>query len=442
MSKEEAKKLKDWLTIGYVGNVIDSSEPFSKNKEIANLIKKHPYSFKKITEDNLRCVDKKILIYALACCTFAGKDGKHVLNDLFLKFIRTLSDLYYFVSYVKEMRNINETITPYVIKFVRSQSFEKLHKEIIMFRNHETEINFNFLISKCGLTARNEKEELYFKTITSPKSKCHIQLVDDYENLKKGRPATLLNKFSFEMLPNKPILYENKIILENVVKNTNVNTILENIETFNKVDSIKYVSKVSTEPVNKYIAAKAYTKCDEPVKHIIKEKINTKSLKKRICNIIDYDLAGLEQNKYPIKNLPFIFSGQFENVENIIFENHERFRDIDVNIEDILNDDYVSQVKLRENTTIYFDKFMGHLLEENKKVDAFIVWTYGKEFTMKKRPEMMEIYNTYCDRNVKIVFIYFNAQKEFDCSSNVLNLNGFDINRSEDIIKRFLYSDI
>lgn len=437
LNKEEAKKLRTWLIVGYTTGLIDSSQPFSKRRDIHNLIYKHPDSFKTILNDNIKCVDNKIIVYSLACIFTSGRPGKPVLNDLFLKYVKTLSDLYYFVSYIKEMRSISESITPYITKYIRSQSFDKIHREIITYRNHETEITFSFLISKCGLKAKDEREQLYFDSITNLKGKCYIPFLEDFYNIKKGKPCKNINLFSYEMLPEK-----NSMFADSVVKNTNINTILNNMKFFKEVDSIKYVSKTTTQYVNKYIAAKAYTHCDNALKHIIKEQIDTKKLKKKICNVIDFDLAGIEILGLPAKNIPFIFGAQFETSYNIIVENHDRFRDIELDIEDILNDDLITDVKLRENTTVYFDNIIGHLLEEEKKVDTILIFSYGKEFTMKKRPQMLDVYETYTGKEVKFIYIYFNNQKDFNTGDNILNIKGFDFFRTEEIIKRFIFLDI
>lgn len=440
LSKENAKKLRNWLTVGYTGNHIDSSMPFSRHKEIQTLLKKHPYEFKKIIGDNIKCVDKQIIIFSLACITLSGKDGKHVLNDLFLKYIKTLGDLYYFVSYIKELKNLNENITPYITKYIRNQSFEKIHKEILIYRNHITGINFSFLLKKCGLEARNEKEKLYFNYLLNPKSKCFIPIVEDYNLLKKNKQAKNIEKFCYEMLPDN-----NKNNLEKIVKNTNLNTILDNMEVFNTINSINFIDKFNTTYYNKYLAYKAYDKSDSAVKHVITEKFKEgKTLKKRICNIIDHDLCGLYKDDIQAKNIPFIFSQQFEITENILFETHDRFRSFNIKTESIFDNVENFSLKLRDTTTIYLDKIIGDLIEREKKVDSFIIWTYGKDFTIRKRPEILDIYRTYTGRDIKLVFVNFNNSIDIcnTINDNVLNINGFDIYRTDEIIKRFIYGDI
>lgn len=440
LSKENAKKLKNWLTVGYTGNFIESSHPFSKNKEIQNLLKKHPYEFKKIINDNIKCVDKQIIIFSLACITLSGKDGKHVLNDLFLKYVKTLGDLYYFVSYIKELKNINESIYPYIIKYIRNQSFEKLHKEILIYRDHPTGISFSFLLNKCGLEARNEKEKLYFQYFLNSKSKCFMPIIEDYNLLKKNKSAKNIEKFCYEMLPSN-----NHNNLEQIAKNTNLNTILENMEIFNKINSINFVDKFYKSYYNKYLAYKAYSESDDAIKHIIIEKFKeSKTLKKKVCNIVDHDLCGICNDDIRVINLPFIFSQQFENTENIIFETHDRFRSINIKIDSIFDNIENLTLKLRDTTTIYLDKIIGDLIEREKKVDSFIIWTYGKEFSIRKRPDIIDIYKSYTGRDVKFVFINFNNNIDF-CTTmvdNTLNINGFNIYRTDEIIKRFIYGDI
>ena len=440
LSKENEKKLRKWLTLGYIENRIESSIPFIKNKEIQTILKKNPYQFKKIIGDNIRCVDKQIIIYSLACITLSGKNGKHVLNDLFLKYIKTLGDLYYFISYVKELKNLNENITPYIAKYIRNQSFEKTHKEILIYREHITGINFVFLLKKCGLEPRNKKEKLYFNYLLNPKSKCSIPILEDYNFIKKNKPAKNMDKFCYEMLPNN-----NKISLEKVVKNTNINTILKNMDKFNTVNSIKFIDKLNNTYFNKYLAYKAYIESDSAIQHVIIEKFKeSKTLKKRICNIIDHDLCGVYTENIQVKNIPLIFSQQFQNTENIIFETHDRFRSFNIKTESIFNNVENFSLKLRENTKVYLDKIIIDLIEREKKVDSFIIWTYGKEFSIKKNPEILNIYREYTGKDINLIFINFNKNADV-CNTihdKILNINGFNIYRTDEIIKRFIYGDV
>jgi hypothetical protein len=165
LTNEEENRLRNFLLFGSTDSTVYSE--FKKNDAIRFIIKKSPYMFKKISLEE-KPFNRDVVAFCLSSLLAAGKDGKHILNDIFLKYIKKSIDLFAFIYYCKQYRTSKDKLFPFVNKYFYNYSLAKHQKDFNLYEDNEYLLKFKDLFN-YGLNIKDKKVEAWLGKIVTKK---------------------------------------------------------------------------------------------------------------------------------------------------------------------------------------------------------------------------------------------------------------------------------